>query len=110
MNYGTWGIWLSGAGRVNIEGRCGLFQIVNMTEQEMKRVDVRVGLIGALRFMDGSPQGVRQLHHLHSQVGHVLLYCRFGLQTFQEFSQVPRIREVDAWCPVLGKYGMGEQS
>lgn len=39
-----------------------------MTEQELKRVDVRVGLIGALRFMDGSPQGVRQLQMLHSQV------------------------------------------
>lgn len=47
------------------------FQIVNLTEQELKRVDVRVGLMGALRFMDGSPQGVRQLHHLKSQVGPV---------------------------------------
>lgn len=44
-------------------------QILNMTEQDLKRVDVRVGLIGALRFMDGSPQGVRQLQQLHSQVG-----------------------------------------
>jgi hypothetical protein len=56
-----------------------------MTEQELKRVDVRVGLIGALRFMDGSPQGVRQLQHLHSQVGLVHIRDQFGLQIFRGF-------------------------
>lgn len=55
------------------------FQIVNMTEQELQRVDVRVGLIGALRFMDGSPQGVRQLQQLHSQV--CLVHINLGFES-----------------------------
>lgn len=39
-----------------------------MTELELNRVDIRVGLSGALYFMDGSPQAVRQLRNLVSQV------------------------------------------
>lgn len=44
------------------------FQIINLTELELNRVDIRVGLSGALYFMDGSPQAVRQLRNLVSQV------------------------------------------
>ena len=47
-----------------------------MTEQEINRVDVRIGLTGALQFMDGSPQAVRNLQHLQSQV------CTFNLLIF----------------------------
>lgn len=43
-------------------------QILNLTELELNRVDIRVGLFGALYFMDGSPQAVRQLRNLVSQV------------------------------------------
>ncbi|EFJ13335.1 hypothetical protein SELMODRAFT_122869 [Selaginella moellendorffii] len=42
-------------------------KVINMTELELNRVDVRVGLVGALRFMDGSLQAVRQLLNLSSQ-------------------------------------------
>ncbi len=51
-----------------------------MTEQELKRVDVRVGLIGALRFMDGSPQGVCQLQQLNSQVSDLSRVVSVGKQ------------------------------
>lgn len=43
-------------------------QVLNLTELELNRVDIRVGLSGALYFMDGSPQAVRQLRSLVSQV------------------------------------------
>lgn len=43
-------------------------QILNLTELELNRVDIRVGLTGALYYMDGSPQAVRQLRNLVSQV------------------------------------------
>ncbi|KAL4202068.1 hypothetical protein AMTRI_Chr02g261880 [Amborella trichopoda] len=50
------------------DGRITLhLKVLNMTELELNRVDIRVGLSGALHFMDGSPQAVRQLHHLVSQ-------------------------------------------
>lgn len=45
-----------------------IFQILNLTELELDRVDVRVGLTGALYYMDGSSQAVRQLRNLVSQV------------------------------------------
>lgn len=45
-----------------------MFQILNLTELELDRVDVRVGLTGALYYMDGSSQAVRQLRNLVSQV------------------------------------------
>lgn len=45
-----------------------LLQVLNLTELELNRVDVRVGLSGALYYMDGSPQAVRQLRNLVSQV------------------------------------------
>lgn len=43
-------------------------QVLNLTDLELNRVDIRVGLSGALHFMDGSPQAVRQLRNLVSQV------------------------------------------
>ncbi|KAJ7974765.1 protein TPLATE [Quillaja saponaria] len=42
-------------------------KVLNLTELEMNRVDIRVGLSGALYYMDGSPQAVRQLRNLVSQ-------------------------------------------
>ena len=45
-----------------------MLQVLNLTELELNRVDIRVGFSGALYFMDGSPQAVRQLRNLVSQV------------------------------------------
>lgn len=45
-----------------------LVQVLNLTELELNRVDIRVGLSGSLYFMNGSPQAVRQLRNLVSQV------------------------------------------
>ncbi|PKU80390.1 protein TPLATE [Dendrobium catenatum] len=51
----------------SIDGRITLhLKILNLTELELNRVDIRVGLTGALYFMDNS-QGVRQLRNLVSQ-------------------------------------------
>ncbi|KAI9081623.1 hypothetical protein K1719_036509 [Acacia pycnantha] len=50
------------------DGRISLhLKILNLTELELDRVDVRVGLTGALYYMDGSSQAVRQLRNLVSQ-------------------------------------------
>ncbi|XP_010681789.2 protein TPLATE [Beta vulgaris subsp. vulgaris] len=50
------------------DGRITLhLKVINLTENEINRVDIRVGLTGALYFMDGSPQAVRQLRNLVSQ-------------------------------------------
>ncbi|CAA0823478.1 Protein TPLATE [Striga hermonthica] len=51
------------------DGRITLhLKVLNLTEIELNRVDIRVGLSGGLYFMDGSPQAVRQLRDLNSQV------------------------------------------
>lgn len=42
--------------------------MLNLTDIELNRVDIRVGISGPLVFMDGSPQAVRQLRNLNSQV------------------------------------------
>lgn len=52
-----------------------MFQVLNLTELELDRVDVRVGLSGALYYMDGSSQAVRQLRNLVSQVSSSPLKC-----------------------------------
>lgn len=52
-----------------------LLQVLNLTELELNRVDIRVGLSGALYYMDGSPQAVRQLRNLVSQVLFLPLQC-----------------------------------
>ena len=49
-----------------------ILQVLNLTELELKRVDIRVGLSGSLYFMDGSPQAVRQLRNLVSQVSFLI--------------------------------------
>nr|XP_023880162.1 protein TPLATE [Quercus suber]POE76019.1 protein tplate [Quercus suber] len=50
------------------DGRITLhLKVLNLTELELNRVDIRVGLSGALYYMDGSPQAVRQLRNLVSQ-------------------------------------------
>ncbi|CAL9120090.1 unnamed protein product [Musa textilis] len=52
----------------SMDGRITLhLKILNLTELELNRVDIRVGLSGALYFMDGSLQAVRQLRNLVSQ-------------------------------------------
>ncbi|XP_074584364.1 protein TPLATE-like [Curcuma longa] len=51
-----------------MDGRITLhLKVLNLTELELNRVDIRVGLTGALHFMDGSLQAVRQLRNLVSQ-------------------------------------------
>lgn len=45
-----------------------LLQILNLTELELNRVDIRVGLSGALYYMDGFSRTVRHLRNLVSQV------------------------------------------
>ncbi|KAK9117491.1 hypothetical protein Sjap_016438 [Stephania japonica] len=50
------------------DGRITLhLKVLNLTELELNRVDIRVGISGALYLMDGSPQAVRQLRNLISQ-------------------------------------------
>lgn len=52
----------------SIDGRITMhLKILNLTELELNRVDIRVGLSGALYLMDGYPQAVRQLRSLVSQ-------------------------------------------
>ncbi|KAH7433717.1 hypothetical protein KP509_07G082700 [Ceratopteris richardii] len=52
----------------SFDGRLTLhIKLLNMTDQELDQVDVRIGLVGALQFMDGSLQAVRNLQHLQSQ-------------------------------------------
>ncbi|XP_074376451.1 protein TPLATE-like isoform X2 [Apium graveolens] len=50
------------------DGRITLhLKVLNMTEIELSRVDIKVGLSGPLVYMDGSLQAVRQLRSLASQ-------------------------------------------
>ncbi|KAJ6821022.1 protein TPLATE isoform X1 [Iris pallida] len=52
----------------SVDGRITMhLKILNLTELELDRVDIRVGLTGALYYMDGCPQAVRQLRNLVSQ-------------------------------------------
>ncbi|KAF8731011.1 hypothetical protein HU200_016891 [Digitaria exilis] len=44
-----------------------VLQILNLTELELNRVDIRVGLSGALYYMDGFSRTVRHLRNLVSQ-------------------------------------------
>lgn len=64
-----------------------MFQVLNLTELELNRVDIRVGLSGALYYMDGSPQAIRQLRNLVSQVFFPALeihlgFCPFNFPTY----------------------------
>ncbi|XP_059645305.1 protein TPLATE [Cornus florida] len=65
------------------DGRITLhLKVLNLTEIELNRVDIRVGLSGALYFMDGSPQAVRQLRDLNSQ-DPVLCSVTVGVSHFE---------------------------
>ncbi|XP_078433790.1 ARM repeat superfamily protein [Wolffia australiana] len=66
-----------------IDGRITLhLKVLNLTDLELNRVDIRVGLSGALYFMDGSPQAVRQLRNLVSQ-DPVLCSVTVGVSHFE---------------------------
>lgn len=67
----------SGDGRITLH-----LKVLNLTELELNRVDIRVGLSGALYFMDGSPQAVRQLRNLVSQ-DPVLCSVTVGVSHFE---------------------------
>ncbi|GMY13150.1 protein TPLATE [Fagus crenata] len=65
------------------DGRVTLhLKVLNLTELELNRVDIRVGFSGALYFMDGSPQAVRQLRNLVSQ-DPVLSSVTVGISHFE---------------------------
>lgn len=65
------------------DGRITLhLKVLNLTEMELNRVDIRVGLSGASYFMDGSPQAVRQLRNLNSQEP-VLCSVTLGVSHFE---------------------------
>ncbi|XP_015971364.1 protein TPLATE [Arachis duranensis] len=65
------------------DGRITLhLKVLNLTELELNRVDVRVGLSGALYYMDGSSQAVRQLRNLVSQ-DPVLCSVTVGVSHFE---------------------------
>ncbi|KAK4337740.1 hypothetical protein RND71_042227 [Anisodus tanguticus] len=74
------------------DGRITLhLKVLNLTEIELNRVDLRVGLSGGLYFMDGSPQAVRQLRNLNSQEP-VLSSVTVGVSHFER---------CDLWVQVL---------
>ncbi|CAN4119196.1 unnamed protein product [Withania somnifera] len=74
------------------DGRITLhLKVLNLTEIELNRVDLRVGLSGGLYFMDGSPQAVRQLRNLNSQEP-VLCSVTVGISHFEH---------CDLWVQVL---------
>ncbi|KAG5578041.1 hypothetical protein H5410_058175 [Solanum commersonii] len=74
------------------DGRFTLhLKVLNLTEIELNRVDLRVGLSGGLYFMDGSPQAVRQLRNLNSQEP-VLTSVTVGVSHFER---------CDLWVQVL---------
>lgn len=65
------------------DGRVSLhLKVLNLTELELNRVDIRVGLSGSLYYMDNSPQAVRQLRNLVSQ-DPVLCSVTVGVSHFE---------------------------
>ncbi|KAK1270378.1 Protein TPLATE [Acorus gramineus] len=67
----------------SMDGRVTLhLKVLNLTELELERVDIRVGLSGALYFMDGSSQAIRQLRNLVSQ-DPVLCSMTLGVSHFE---------------------------
>ncbi|KAK4785140.1 hypothetical protein SAY86_001829 [Trapa natans] len=68
----------SGDGRISLH-----LKVLNLTELELNRVDIRVGLSGALYYMDGSPQAVRQLRNVVSQ-DPVLCSVTVGISHFEK--------------------------
>ncbi|EPS70919.1 hypothetical protein M569_03828 [Genlisea aurea] len=65
------------------DGRVTLhLKVLNLSEMELNRVDIRVGLSGGLYFMNGSPQAVKQLQNLNSQ-DPVLCSVTVGVSHFE---------------------------
>lgn len=57
---------------------CLNFQLLNLTELELNRVDIKVGVSGSLYYMDGFSRTVRHLRNLVSQVFLQLRSIIFG--------------------------------
>ncbi|XP_023539878.1 protein TPLATE-like [Cucurbita pepo subsp. pepo] len=86
------------------DGRITLhLKVLNLTELELNRVDIRVGLSGALYFMDGSPQAVRQLRHLVSQ-DPVLCSVTVGVSHFERCALWVQV----LYYPFYGSGGAGD--
>lgn len=86
------------------DGRITLhLKVLNLTELELNRVDIRVGLTGALYFMDGSPQAVRQLHNLVSQ-DPVLCSVTVGVSQFERCALWVQV----LYYPFYGSGGAGD--
>uniref|UniRef100_A0A7N0ZSN5 Protein TPLATE n=1 Tax=Kalanchoe fedtschenkoi TaxID=63787 RepID=A0A7N0ZSN5_KALFE len=86
------------------DGRITLhLKVLNLTELELNRVDVRVGLTGSLEFMDGSPQAVRQLRNLVSQ-DPVLCSVTVGVSHFEKCALWVQV----LYYPFYGNGGAGD--
>ncbi|KAL0548530.1 hypothetical protein IC582_012983 [Cucumis melo] len=86
------------------DGRITLhLKVLNLTELELNRVDIRVGLSGALYFMDGSPQAVRQLRSLVSQ-DPVLCSVTVGVSHFERCALWVQV----LYYPFYGSGGAGD--
>nr|XP_010930802.1 protein TPLATE isoform X1 [Elaeis guineensis] len=86
------------------DGRITLhLKILNLTELELNRVDIRVGLSGALYFMDASPQAVRQLRSLVSQ-DPVHSSVTVGVSHFERCALWVQV----IYYPFFGSSGTGE--
>lgn len=86
------------------DGRITLhLKVLNLTELELNRVDIRVGLSGALYFMDGSPQAVRQLRNLVSQ-DPVLCSVTVGVSQFERSALWVQV----LYYPFYGSGGAGD--
>ncbi|KAH7532369.1 protein TPLATE [Ziziphus jujuba] len=86
------------------DGRITLhLKVLNLTELELNRVDIRVGLHGALYFMNGSPQAVRQLRNLVSQ-DPVLCSLTVGVSHFERCSLWVQV----LYYPFYGSGGAGD--
>ncbi|CAM8891330.1 unnamed protein product [Rhodiola kirilowii] len=86
------------------DGRITLhLKVLNLTELELNRVDIRVGLTGSLGFMDGSPQAVRQLRNLVSQ-DPVLCSVTVGVSHFEKCALWVQV----LYYPFYGSGGAGD--
>ncbi|KAF2316492.1 hypothetical protein GH714_041833 [Hevea brasiliensis] len=86
------------------DGRITLhLKVLNLTELELNRVDIRVGLSGALYFMDGSPQAVRQLRNLVSQ-DPVLCSVTVGVSHFERCALFVQV----LYYPFYGSGAIGD--
>ncbi|KAH7681023.1 Armadillo-like helical-containing protein [Dioscorea alata] len=86
------------------DGRVTLhLKVLNLTELELNRVDIRVGLSGALYFMDGSPQAIRHLRNIVSQ-DPVLCSVTVGVSHFERCALWVQV----LYYPFYGSGGMGD--